>query len=319
MNTLDDESLAPTNSPTPRSTRRQVLRWVPAVLLLVAIVVCWGIVFQGGVTGIVGWYLVQLLVPLLGAGVALVVVVYAVWKRRRSLPIGITLLLALVALWPLGWLVGVGQIAYPASIERTTPAATVRLPAAAPLRVGWGGDSLAVNYHAAYPDQRWAYDLAVDPNFTGSTELDDYGCWGVPVVAPAAGEVVIAQDGLPDEVPGRVSNNFAAPTGNHVVIQLPTEPYLVIAHLQRDSVAVAVGDSVEEGQVIGRCGNSGNTSEPHIHIHHQRQHPDSSGGLTEGLPLYFRDHDGAPMPEGGFQVVDGRPVPQGAVVRHVGQ
>lgn len=316
---MENTLVAPTNNVQRRSTRRSVLRWTPAVLLLVAIVVCWGVVFQRGRTGLIGWYLVQMLVPLLGLGVVVGVSIYALIKRRRSLPIGLTLLLALVALWPLGWLFGVGQIAYPAAIMTTTPPATVRLPADVPLRVGWGGDDLATNYHAAYPDQRWAYDLLVEPGFVGSAQLDDYGCWGIPVVAPAAGEVVIAQDGHPDEVPGQLSNNFMAPTGNHVVIKLPTDTYLVVAHLQRESVAVAVGDQLAEGQLIGRCGNSGNTSEPHIHLHHQRQHPDLGGGLVEGLPLYFRDHSGVPMPQGGFQVVNGRAVPNGAVVQHIGK
>ena len=315
---MKDITAVQTNIPKTRSARRAVLRWIPTALLLLTIVACWTVVLQGGRTGIVGWYLVQMLAPLVGLGVGMSVAVYAVWKRRRSLPIWLSLFLALVALWPLGWLFRMGQIAYPSSITATTPSVAVRLPADVPLQVSWGGDSVAVNYHAAYPDQRWAFDLVVEPSMLGSAKLEDYGCWGVEVVAPAAGEVALAQDGLPDEVPGRISNNVMAPTGNHVVLKLMTGTYLVIAHLQRDSVAVVVGDQVREGQVIGRCGNSGNTSEPHIHIHHQRQHPANAGGFAEGLPLYFRDHDGIPMPEGGIRIVDGHAVPQGALVQHIG-
>jgi hypothetical protein len=80
---------------------------------------------------------------------------------------------------------------------------------------------------------------------------------------------------------------------------------------------------VTEGQPLGRCGNSGNSSEPHIHIHHQRQDPLGFGGdlnlgvnLVEGLPLYFRDHDGAAMPEGGLATVAERVELRGAVVQH---
>ncbi|MDO9121364.1 MAG: hypothetical protein Q7U31_06235, partial [Anaerolineaceae bacterium] len=77
-------------------------------------------------------------------------------------------------------------------------------------------------------------------------------------------------------------------------------------------------DAVTEGQVIGACGNSGNTSEPHIHIHHQRIDPEVWGvGYGEGLPLFFRDHDGPPMPEGGYEVVDNMAVPLGPVVTHL--
>ena len=298
---------------------RRTARWVPAAVLMFAVTSCWAAAFRGGLAGVAAWYALQLLVPLAGSVVLFISMAYAVWKRRLSPPLLTAALLAIVALWPLCWNVNLLLVKYPVSATRAKPSVAVRLPADVPLRVGWGGDDLEVNYHAAYPDQRWAYDLTVDPSFTGSRRLEDYGCWGVEVLAPAAGRVVKAHDGEPDETPGSVSNNFDAPGGNRVVIGLPTGTYLEVAHLQRGSVSVKEGDGVEEGQVIGRCGNSGNTSEPHIHIHHQRQHPDFGEGiLIEGLPLYFRDHDGAPMPEGGFQVVDGRAVPKGAVVQHAG-
>jgi len=105
--------------------------------------------------------------------------------------------------------------------------------------------------------------------------------------------------------------------GNHVVIRLETETYLVIAHLKPRSVVVKTGETVAEGQVIGQCGNSGNTSEPHIHIHHQRQDPILYlGDYAEGLPLYFRDHDGAPMPEGGIQMANSKLTATGDTVQH---
>ena len=103
---------------------------------------------------------------------------------------------------------------------------------------------MATNYHAAYPDQRWAYDMTVDPSFVGSRRLEDYGCWGVPVLAPAGGRVARARDGEPDETPWAISNNFGAPAGNHVVIELPTGTYSEVAHLQRVSVSVKEGDRV---------------------------------------------------------------------------
>ena len=298
---------------------RRVLRWVPAASLLLAVGAGWAVVFAGGVAGAAAWYVLQLLVPLPGLLALVACAGYALWKRRLSRPLLLTAAVALVAVWPLAWMLDLLTVRYPASLARTGPSVAVRLPADVPLRVLWGGDTTEVNYHVTAPDQRWAYDLAVEPAFHGSERLEDYGCWGVAVVAPAAGTVVSAHDGEPDLRPGELSNNFAAPAGNHVVLRLSTGTHLEVAHLQRGSVAVRKGEEVSEGQPLGRCGNSGNTSEPHIHIHHQRQPPDSGGGLlVEGLPLFFRDHDGPPMPEGGFDVVDGRPVPRGAVVRHVG-
>ncbi|HEY0169795.1 MAG TPA: M23 family metallopeptidase [Pyrinomonadaceae bacterium] len=302
-----------------RGAFRRAVRWVPDAVLLLAVAGCWAAAFRGGLAGGVAWYALHLLVPLLGLALLLVCAAYAVRKRRFGLPVSTTTLLALVAVWPLCWNFELLLVKYPVSINRAQPSAAVRLPADVPLRVAWGGDSLDVNYHVSYPDQRWAYDLTVEPSFNGSARLEDYGCWGVPVVAPASGWVVRAHDGEPDETPGAVSNNLDAPAGNHVVVGLPTGTYLEVAHLQRGSVSVKEGDPVEEGQPLGRCGNSGNTSEPHIHIHHQRQHPDFGEGiLVEGLPLYFRDHDGPPMPEGGFREEGGRAVPKGAVVRHAG-
>jgi len=298
---------------------RQLLRWTPAVILFLILALCWSAVWRGGLAGALAWDLLISLVPLLGAAALIFAAIYAVWKRRFSLPIAIAIALALIAIYPFGWNFGLLPIKYPSSLEKTTPSATVRLPGDVSLRVGWGGDDLEVNYHAAYPDQRWAYDLVVDPSFSGSERLEDYGCWGVPVVAPASGKIVKAHDAEPDETPGSVSNNFENPKGNFVAVELPTKTYLIIAHLQRGSVAVKADDEVQEGQMLGRCGNSGNTSEPHIHIHHQRQHPDFLDGfLAEGLPLYFRNHDGEPMPQGGFKIADGRAVPKGAIVRHLG-
>ena len=128
-----------------------------------------------------------------------------------------------------------------------------------------------------------------------------------------------ASDGAPDEIPGKASMNLKNPIGNTVMLELETGTYLVIAHLKPESVLVKAGEEVAEGQQIGECGNSGNTSEPHIHIHHQRQDPKGRPlNFSEGRPLFFRDHDGDPMPEGGLEERDGTFVMTGAVVRHIG-
>jgi len=161
-------------------------------------------------------------------------------------------------------------------------------------------------------------DLGVAPYLTASAQLEDYGCYAIPVVAPVSGTAAHAHDGEPDMTPGVLSNNFQAPLGNHVVIRLETGTYLVIAHLKPGSVTVKAGETVAEGQGIGQCGNSGNTREPHSHIHHQRQDPVTyPGDLAEGWPLYFRDHDGTPMPEGGLQTENDQVVATGDTVQHI--
>ena len=113
--------------------------------------------------------------------------------------------------------------------------------------------------------------------------------------------------------------NLKNPIGNTVMLELETGTYLVIAHRKAGSVLVKAGEEVAEGQQIGECGNSGNTGEPHIHIHHQCQDPKGRPlNFAEGPPLFFRDLDGDPMPEGGLEERDGTFVMPGTVVRHIG-
>ena len=294
----------------------RILRWIPLTTMLLTMVILLIFFLSGGMQKITAWYMLQLIPPALGLIFLITMIIYAVVKRRFSRLLAATFLVTLLSLSPA--ILMFKPIAFPASLESTAPSATVRLPADAPLKVAWGGDKLETNYHAITPDQRWAYDLFVEPYITGSDKLEDYGCYGVPVVAPISGYVTIAHDGEPDANPGQVSNNFEAPTGNHVVIQLETGTYLVIAHLKQGSVVVKTGEAVEEGQVIGQCGNSGNTSEPHIHIHHQRQDPTVFPlNFAEGLPLYFRDHDGDPMPVGGLSIEGEKVEAIGDTVQHI--
>ena len=68
-------------------------------------------------------------------------------------------------------------------------------------------------------------------------------------------------------------------------------------------IKVKEGQHVNEGFVLAQVGNSGSSSEPHLHIHHQRENPSEvSMFYTEGLPLYFRTKKGALMPERGTYV-----------------
>ena len=303
---------------------RPVLRWcLPGALVLVLVpgwIMYLSAGMSAGMPAVIGWLALVTAGQILAPVSLMVLLVHALRKRRFSRPMQVTFGLAAVAFWPGLWGFGIFTITFPFSLETSSPSATVRLPSNEELRVGWGGNRLDTNYHAAYPDQRWAYDLLVEPAMHGGENLTDYGCYGTPVVAPIAATVAMAKDGLPDHVPGKASMDIENPAGNSVALELDTGTYLLIAHLQQGSVLVKRGDVVQEGQPIGACGNSGNTSEPHIHIHHQRQNPRGRPlNFSEGLPLYFRDHDGASMPEGGLEVRDDELVLTGAIVRHVGQ
>ena len=167
--------------------------------------------------------------------------------------------------------------------------AALRLPFDGTWHVFWGGRTLEQNYHAVDPGQRFALDLVVMVD--GQTHSGDpavlagYHCWDRPVLAPAAGRVARAVGDLPDQAIG-ASDPFH-PAGNHVVIDFGEGEYGFLAHLHEGSVAVAEGDAVEAGQEIGRCGNSGNTSEPHLHFHLQTS---ATLGAGVGLPAQFRSY-----------------------------
>lgn len=175
----------------------------------------------------------------------------------------------------------------------------LRLPFDGRWFVFWGGRVPEQNYHVVAADQRFAYDLLVRVDGKSHTgdggALADYHCWDRPILAPAAGEVVTAVDGLPDHPPGELHPRDAA--GNHVVLDLGEGEYALLAHLRQGSVTLSPGDRVAAGQPLGRCGNSGNSSEPHLHFHLQ-DGPIFGEGL--GLPAFFTDYlaDGEPVERG---------------------
>ena len=132
---------------------------------------------------------------------------------------------------------------------------------------------------------------------------EQYWIWGQPVLAPADGTVIAVLDGLPDNIPG-ITNNEAAPPGNHVVLDLGNDEYVFLAHLQSGSVRAEPGERVVAGQTIGLVGNSGNSFEPHLHVHMQDRPEFSSEAI--GLPMVFTDYeaDGELVSEG--QLADGQ-------------
>jgi hypothetical protein len=181
--------------------------------------------------------------------------------------------------------------------------AHLRLPFEGQWYVFWGGHEIERNYHAASRGQRFAYDLV--KHVAGSSHrgdgkaLEDYYCWNEPILAPADATVLEAVDGLPDQAIG--TRNTEAIAGNHVMLDLGTGEYAMLAHLRRGSVSVDTGQRVTAGEEIGRCGNSGNTSEPHLHFHLQDA---PRFGEGDGLPAFFEHY-----------TVDGKIVERGEPVR----
>lgn len=179
---------------------------------------------------------------------------------------------------------------YPSSHDDSPSQVRFRLPLDGPVTVAHGGPNTLVNYHAAYPDQRWAYDLEVTREGKShrgdGKKLDDYYCYGLSVLAPADGTVrsVMNDD---EDLPIGQDTGFINAGGNQVTIEVASKEFLFICHMQPDSITVKPGDLVTTGQVLGRVGNSGHTSEPHVHIHLQDTPED---GWGEGIPLYFHNY-----------------------------
>ncbi|WP_256298390.1 murein hydrolase activator EnvC family protein [Haloarchaeobius salinus] len=146
--------------------------------------------------------------------------------------------------------------------------------------------------HSWFPiQQRYAYDFVVTDadgrSHDGSGGVESFYCFDEPMLAPADGTVVAAKDGHRDSphTTGWLDPLQYRIFGNYVVVDHGDE-YSVLAHLREGSVAVSPGDRVERGEPVGRCGHSGNSSEPHLHFQVQ-DHPRLY--LGAGLPVQFDD------------------------------
>lgn len=104
--------------------------------------------------------------------------------------------------------------------------------------------------------------------------------FGRPILAPASGVVVVAHDGELDHdayrgLPSvgyaltqhrRATHGWIALAGNHVVLEVRPGVLVALCHLRRGSITVAPGQRLAAGEVVGQCGNSGNSTEPHVHL-----------------------------------------------------
>ncbi len=177
-----------------------------------------------------------------------------------------------------------------------------RIPMQLPFRgewyVFWGGDNEKVNYHVAARGQRRAADLIIKgaddrSHKESGRRNEDYFVYGKPILAAAAGTVVTAIEGVPDNEPG--SMNPLCAVGNCLIIDQGSNEYAVYAHLKPGSLRVHGGDKVRQGQALGLCGNSGNSSEPHLHFHVQDKAP-SFRTAPASLPISLTSSAAATMP-----------------------
>lgn len=145
------------------------------------------------------------------------------------------------------------------------------LPFKGELMVSNGGRTAETNNHIRPADQGpqnqlFAYDFRT--RTTGKEkELKDYGVFGKEVIAPGDGVVAQVVDGSFDCEVGKFDRSVGV--GNMVILDHLYGECSLLCHFMYDSIVVKVGDKVRQGQKLGKCGNTGNTSQPHIHYNLQ--------------------------------------------------
>ncbi|MDP3311947.1 urea transporter [Lutibacter sp.] len=160
----------------------------------------------------------------------------------------------------------------------------IRLPFLGQWTVNQGHEGFYT--HKDFFKYAWDFvikDETTEKEFLGEGLLStDYFCFDKPVIAPASGTVVAVLNAIDDNEIG-IANTIHN-WGNTVVIKHDLYLYTKMCHLKKGSVEVKVGDIVSEGQVIGKCGNSGRSPYPHLHF--QVQSSAEIGSPTMYYPLF---------------------------------
>ena len=148
-----------------------------------------------------------------------------------------------------------------------------------------------------YDSQRFAIDwMRLDDQgrlvHGDESDVHNYSDYGADVLAVANAKVVSVLNNLDDQVPGRLpepsSITIETVDGNHVVLDLGDGRFAFYAHLQKNSIKVRPGDSVKKGAVLGKLGNTGNTSAPHLHFHIMNR---PSPMAADGIPYVIDAFD----------------------------
>ena len=262
------------------------------------------VLIAAGLTGL--WLLPPWWWPWVCAGVLVIAVLHG-WRGRY--PFNSRL--------PLGWLewvftslfIAIGSWgAYRSTIALAgrAPPPGVVVALATPLKGGTylvvnGGGNLSVNAHLmtldasmarfqAFRGQSYGVDIVklnrwgLRANGLLPPQPSAYGIYGEQVYVPCTGQVIAALDGVPDmQVPQMDRQHMA---GNHVLLRCKNADVL-LGHFKTGSVKVATGQQLTVGQPIANVGNSGNTGEPHLHIHAQRAGTAAQPLSGDPLPVRF--------------------------------
>jgi murein DD-endopeptidase MepM/ murein hydrolase activator NlpD len=187
----------------------------------------------------------------------------------------------LLALLPLD-IMAISTYFYPArSVELAFP-----LSGGVYYVIQGGNNVITSPFHRTGTDnqENYAIDI-VKLNWVGNRatgvlpqELSSYAIYGETVHSPCSGEVIEVVDGLPDNPIGTIGD-----ISNRIVIRCQGVR-VTLAHMRSGDLLIRNGQFIEEGQPIGKVGNAGHTSEPHLHIHAVRDVTDNS---LEPMPISF--------------------------------
>ena len=152
--------------------------------------------------------------------------------------------------------------------------------------VYWGGVTEAQNYHVREVTQQYAYDILKvkdGASHDGNPLLNEsYFAYGEDIIAPCDARVVTVIDDVPDNITGETNEQQL--TGNTIVLQTYRDEYVLLAHLMKGSIFVEEGQDIRKGEILAKCGNSGNSTEAHLHISLQNA-ADMEDSI--GAKLYF--------------------------------
>ena len=172
-----------------------------------------------------------------------------------------------------------------------------------------GGSDKRLSHSWGMPSQRYAYDFIMMDDegnyFSGDNKsVQSYFCYGKDIIAPADGEVVKAVGKYKDSyVDGKYAYCDASDIrGNYVIIKHNDSEHSLIAHIMPGSLSVKTGDKVKQGEIIAKCGNSGNSSMPHIHFQLQLG---KNFYTSAGLPIVFNNIIAHDKPN--YHLADKRP------------
>jgi hypothetical protein len=206
-------------------------------------------------------------------------------------------------------------------LARNSPARRVPSHGTDLLGERYAIDFIAVDGRRRTTDRRdWRTFLATEP-------AERFFGYGRPILAPADGIVVEVHDGEIDHVgrrsqltlvpyalgqPARVRQGVGAIAGNYLIIALrDSGAFVALAHLRAGSIRVAAGEEVTAGQRVAACGNSGNSTQPHVHMQ-VMDSPDLS--VARGVPMAFRRFRERPRGAKQFQIRETGIPGEGAVV-----